>query len=298
MTDVDQPVDFDEVISTRFVPVNTDQEYAILELYTTNLTNEKYMVPSMSLAAKLKVPLPIEPVRPVRVQFVQDVSCSMDGEKIQASKGGLKEICRKLTQADEVGLIKFGSRVEVVSAIQPYSHALGNEINGLETLGMTALYNGIVEGVRGLKERAEASNQPAYKNILLITTDGEENSSNNININDVIALIQNPGIPNFRMVLAIAGSMNSNDELVNMCQSNECQGYCDVINVADSRDGIKQAYAEMDQKVKLFRVDQEHQSEVIKLNLRFGATEMWADAVVEGTEVKVDVKIEFEGRRS
>lgn len=65
----------------------------------------------MVLEATLRVPLSTQPVR---IQFVQDVSSSMEGEKLQASKGGLKEICRKLTPADEVGLIKFGSKVDVV----------------------------------------------------------------------------------------------------------------------------------------------------------------------------------------
>ncbi|RUS16039.1 hypothetical protein BC937DRAFT_91672 [Endogone sp. FLAS-F59071] len=104
MADVGQPVGIDEVISERFVPVITSQECATLELYTTDLAGEEYMVDSMVLAATLQVPLPTQPVR---IQFVQDVSASMNGEKLQASMVGLKEICRKLTQADEVGLIVY-----------------------------------------------------------------------------------------------------------------------------------------------------------------------------------------------
>lgn len=180
----------------------------------------------------------------------------------------------------------------LISAIQPYSHTIEDPINNLATLGMTALYDAIVEGVQSLKRRAETSTK-AYQNVLLISTDGEENSSKH-SFHETSALIQNSGIPNFRIVFAIAGSTEANDDLVNLCNSEECQSYCDVINVADSSDGIKQAYTEMDQKVKLFRAGQgQDQRGVIRLDLRFGATEISADAVVEGTDVRVNVNFQF-----
>ncbi|RUS16601.1 hypothetical protein BC938DRAFT_476530 [Jimgerdemannia flammicorona] len=37
----------------------------------------------------------------------------MRGIKLHSSKEGLKRICRKLSQGDEVGLIKFGDIVKV-----------------------------------------------------------------------------------------------------------------------------------------------------------------------------------------
>ncbi|RUS23977.1 hypothetical protein BC938DRAFT_474319, partial [Jimgerdemannia flammicorona] len=116
---VDELVGIDETKSTVFVPVAVAQDFATLELYTTDLANEKYMLPSMILAATLQVPLSKDavdtPVQlPVRIQFVQDVSSSMQHSKILTSKEGLKRICRKLSQGDEVGLIKFGDSVEVV----------------------------------------------------------------------------------------------------------------------------------------------------------------------------------------
>ncbi|RUS25346.1 hypothetical protein BC938DRAFT_472301, partial [Jimgerdemannia flammicorona] len=78
------------------------------------------MLPSMILAGTVQVPLSKDvmdiPVQlPVRIQFVQDVSTSMRGIKLLSSKEGLQRICRKLSQSDEVGLIKFGNIVEVVS---------------------------------------------------------------------------------------------------------------------------------------------------------------------------------------
>ncbi|RUS14379.1 hypothetical protein BC937DRAFT_93917 [Endogone sp. FLAS-F59071] len=290
MADVGQPVGIDEVISERFVPVITSQEFATLELFTTDLAGEEYMVDSMVLAATLQVPLST----PVRIQFVQDVSASMDGEKLQASKVGLKEICRKLTQADEVGLIRFGSKVETISVIQPYSPTIENQINNLAMLGMTALNDAIAEGIQSLKRRAEISTK-AYRNILLISTDGEENVSKT-SFDDVSALIQNSGIPNFRIVLAVAGSIETNSELVGLYKSEECRSYCEVISVEDSSDGIRQAYAEMDQMVKLYRAGQEQGSNVIRLDLRFGATQISADAVVEGTDVRTNVNIQFHAK--
>jgi len=248
------------------------------------------MVDSMVPAATLQVPLSTQPVR---IQFVQDVSASMDGEKLQASRGALKESCRNLTQVDEVGLIKFGSKVETISVIQPYSPTIENQINKLATLGMTALNDAIVEGVQSLKRRAETSTK-TYQNILLIYTDGEENVSKT-SFDDVSALIRNPGIPNFRMVLSIAG-IESNDELIGLCKSEECRSYCEVISVADSSDGVKQAYVEMDQMVKVYRAGQEQRNDVIRLDLKFGATQISADAVVEGTDVKVNVSIQFHAK--
>ncbi|RUS29021.1 hypothetical protein BC938DRAFT_481159 [Jimgerdemannia flammicorona] len=77
------------------------------------------MLPSMIPAGTVQVPLSNDLVDtavqlPVRIQFVQDVSESMRGSKLLSSKEGLKRICRKLSQGDEVGLIKFGDSVEVV----------------------------------------------------------------------------------------------------------------------------------------------------------------------------------------
>ncbi|RUS34063.1 hypothetical protein BC938DRAFT_482584, partial [Jimgerdemannia flammicorona] len=152
IVNVNQEVGIRDVISTPFIPVSSDQDFAELELYTTDLSNQKYVIPSMKLGATLKVPLTttaIENSLPLRIQFVQDVSGSMDGEKLLACKDGLKAICRKLAnEADEVGLIKFGSAVEIVSAIQPLSTNIENEIDSLRVGGMTSLHDGIVKGLQ------------------------------------------------------------------------------------------------------------------------------------------------------
>ncbi|RUS34922.1 hypothetical protein BC938DRAFT_477812 [Jimgerdemannia flammicorona] len=73
------------------------------------------MLSSMVLAGTVQVPLSkyVADIH-VRIQFVQDVSGSMDGTKLVSSQEGLRRICRKLSQGDEVGLIKFGDFAEVV----------------------------------------------------------------------------------------------------------------------------------------------------------------------------------------
>lgn len=111
------------ILSNRFIPVSTTQEYASLELYTTDLADVKYMDPSMTLAATLLVPLSrdveLTPTDlPVRIQFIQDVSASMsEDRKLEASIDGLKMICQKLTEGDEIGLVKFSSRVNTIRLV-------------------------------------------------------------------------------------------------------------------------------------------------------------------------------------
>ncbi|RUS33170.1 hypothetical protein BC938DRAFT_472784 [Jimgerdemannia flammicorona] len=108
-----QSVGVHELIQTVFFPVLTTQDIAKLELYTTDRDDEIYMVPSMRLAATLAVPLSrVDETLPVKLLFVQDASPSMnDGDKLSASKDGIKDVCHILNTADEVGLIKFSKSV-------------------------------------------------------------------------------------------------------------------------------------------------------------------------------------------
>lgn len=200
------------------------------------------------------------------------------------------------------------------SVIQPYATTVHNYIDklavsrmglglsvdendsdmstSLELEGLTALYDAIVVGVKSLRERAQTTGEKTYQNILLVATDGEENWSDT-KLSEVDTLLKNPDIPNFRMVLAIAGSMDLNAELIQVCKSDECKAYCDVINVADSSDGIRQAFAQIEQKVQLFKSNHTLGSKAIELGMKFGSTEISADAFVEKSGARQTVTIDF-----
>jgi len=229
------------------------------------------------------------------------VGSSMEwSNKMQSSIDGLTRICQKLSQGDEVGLLKFGDKVEVVSQIRPYTNAIYTDIDSLTADGWTALYDAIAKGIQTLRERSKISLECTHQNILLISTDGEENHSKT-SFADVMAMLKNPGIPNFRIMLAIAGDEgeNANPDLVTLLKSAECQPFCEIINVADSSEGIKQAYVQMDQKVQLLKAEHSvaSQNKSINLEMKFGATEVSVEAFVASTKEKKSVTIKFHGKK-
>ncbi|RUS17514.1 hypothetical protein BC937DRAFT_89879 [Endogone sp. FLAS-F59071] len=243
------------------------------------------------------------------MQFVQDVSASMTGEKMEASKNGLKKICQKLAQGDEVGLIQFCSSVDTVSYIDNLEVSkigIGIRINEntnliqLQLTGLTALYDAIVAGLVSLEERAEDSDKKEYQNILFVATDGEENASTTT-IAEVTELIKdlpnNLEIPNLRIMLAIAGSMELNNDLVKVCQSAECENYCEVIHVADSSEGIKLAFERVEENVQLLKSSQHLLADkVVKFDMHFGRTEVSAEVFVRESGVRKSVKTTWHGR--
>jgi len=287
-----QEIDIDEYVLEQFVPTERDQRYAKMEFYQTDLINCNYMVPSMKKIAELHIPIlqsvtdtevPNEGRMPIRINIVQDISGSMEGDKLMACKAGIKDICSTVTENDEVGLMSFDNFSKILRNFEsnPESTAtIENLVDGLEASGSTSLWDAIFMGHHTLKNAVLRNSN--FRNILMIMTDGGECSSF-ISFVNVREIIQRPEMPRFNFFFAHAGE--TNQELVDLCQSPACSPYCKVFPVEDSGTGVADAYSAISQDVQLFRKNENQLlgNKVVNLRLKFGDSMVTAVAVNEVT---------------
>jgi len=116
--------------------------------------------------------------RPTNVFLVVDTSGSMGGEKLALTKEALKAFVGQIRgDRDRVGLIDFGTDIKSVRELEPVDdarrRALSEQIEGLESVGETALLDAFVVGY----ERLQQENDREAINALVVMTDGQENAS-------------------------------------------------------------------------------------------------------------------------
>lgn len=102
---------------------------------------------------------------PLSVAMVLDVSGSMK-EELDTVRAGLREFLAQVRPDDEVGLVTFSSRTRRLAALDASRADLLAALDGVRGRGGTALYEGIVEGVRLLAGGRHR------KKVLLLVTDG------------------------------------------------------------------------------------------------------------------------------
>jgi uncharacterized protein YegL len=295
-------IGIDEHFIEQFVPTEYDQRHAKMEFYQTDLINCNYVVPSMKKIAELHIPVldsvtdaevPNEGQMPIRINIVQDISGSMCGDKLDACKAGIKDVCGTLNANDEVGLISFDHMIDILSDLgsDPGSATtVGSLANSLEDGGSTALWDGILAGHLTLKNAVSRNSN--FRNILMVMTDGGECSSN-AKFTKVKEIIEHPEMPRFNFFFAYVGG--SNKKLVNLCQSPACSPYCKAIPVEDSSAGISQAYTTICHNVQLFRKNENRQlgNKVVNLRLKFGDSMVTAVAFNEVTRKKRSCEFKF-----
>ncbi|RUO96355.1 hypothetical protein BC936DRAFT_142167 [Jimgerdemannia flammicorona] len=167
-----------------------------------------------------------------------------------------------------------------------------SSIDALRIEQFTHLHDAMIHGIRSF-QKMDLSAQQTHQNVLMIFTDGQEYGSSSL-FGDVEEILKNPNVPNFRFMLVMAGSDGSeNFQLVQLCKSNACKAYCTVVPVEDSKNGVKKGYEIVECNVQLLKNPTTSDLQnVIKLDMRFGSTEITADV-----GHKQSVKIQFLAER-
>jgi Mg-chelatase subunit ChlD len=111
------------------------------------------------------------------VGLVLDVSSSMGGYRLAAAARGVLAFLDRLTGADaNTGIIAFGSTAEVLVDLQPLPTAgplIRRSLAAASARGSTAL----LDGVDAALDMLEGSGSPDNLKVIVVLTDGEENTS-------------------------------------------------------------------------------------------------------------------------
>ncbi|NWG20047.1 MAG: VWA domain-containing protein [Chloroflexi bacterium] len=112
------------------------------------------------------------------ILLVVDVSGSMEGEKIEATKAGLGAFLMRILPEDRVGLVAFSSDARLLVPPAPLSEsriALDDTIAGLRAQGKTALYDALILSKQALDDLPAAEDDRIRAIVLL--SDGLDNAS-------------------------------------------------------------------------------------------------------------------------
>ncbi|MEB3337855.1 MAG: vWA domain-containing protein [Leptolyngbyaceae bacterium] len=116
--------------------------------------------------------------RSVSMMIVVDTSGSMDGDRINAVKAGLRIATGEINAGNQVGLVTFSDRTKYVVPLAPFDtlqhQRLLAAIDALEADGGTAMYDGILVGLTELMAQAKANTNGRF--YLLVLSDGETNA--------------------------------------------------------------------------------------------------------------------------
>ncbi|MCW5876831.1 MAG: VWA domain-containing protein [Anaerolineales bacterium] len=139
------------------------------------------------------VPIPLDQIEGVgevgtlTTMLVMDVSGSMDAAgKLDAAKSAAHQFIDRMRSGDQVGLISFNTRIEIVQPITGDQEALRAAIDSLTADGETAMYDALVVAIEQLE------NEPGRKAVIVLT-DGMDNSSS-ANVDTVVERIGPSGL--------------------------------------------------------------------------------------------------------
>ncbi len=138
--------------------------------------------------------------------LVFDVSGSMDGSRLSDAKDAANQFVSNANPNDRGALVIFssGGSERIVMASDWVATDSNNNnvyditeaINGLDTRGSTAVYDGTAKGIENL------SQEPSPKAVIVFT-DGDTNDDESYSMNDVIVRANNEGVPLYTIGLGI-----------------------------------------------------------------------------------------------
>lgn len=114
--------------------------------------------------------------RPGIVNFVVDISGSMDGVKLNQAKAGLTMAIDSMATNNQVGFLSFSDTVQDGSPIFPLSENRFDIVAAVDSLranGQTALYDAIKKGIEGVDS---AIGDPNAIRAIVVLTDGHANT--------------------------------------------------------------------------------------------------------------------------
>lgn len=143
--------------------------------------------------------------RPIAAMFVADVSGSMEGERLDKLKTALIESADLINSENAIGLVTYSDRVNVDLYIRPFNvqqkALFSGAVERLSVGGKTATNDAVLVAANQLIEFG--SNNPDYKQVIFILSDGETNKG--LSMDDVKVALEWSGIP----VHAIAYELSS-----------------------------------------------------------------------------------------
>ena len=133
--------------------------------------------------------------RPVATVFVVDVSGSMEGTRIQSVRTAMTSAREFIKPETEVGVVEFNDtamkRLDIAEFDLNQQGRYAAIAEDLSPGGGTAMYDGIVLGLKMLEDRRAAD--PDLKTILVVLTDGE--TTDGLQFGDVDDMIAGLRIP-------------------------------------------------------------------------------------------------------
>lgn len=106
------------------------------------------------------------------VMLVIDVSGSMSGDKLEDAKNAASEFLNTLDTSHRVGLISFSGNAQLMSHLTDDRNALVQSVNQLNTIGSTAMGDGMVLGANTLSTEGEGNRTLC----MVLMTDGHHNA--------------------------------------------------------------------------------------------------------------------------
>jgi uncharacterized protein YegL len=155
----------------------------------------------------------------IRCTAIMDTSYSMDGTRLICVKLGLCSLLANFEKDDEVNIIAFASKITPLSGgFQPVADMISTAprlLNLMNTNGMTACYDAIIEGIGQMKDRSAlcesfAPSEAKFKNVAIVLTDGDDNESKSTP-RSVERFLVHPGMNSF-MFLFVAVEMSKRSE--------------------------------------------------------------------------------------
>jgi len=160
------------------------------------------------------------------LKVVIDISASMDGPKMTATKLGLCAIASHLADNDQISLIMFSEHIQPCTpafiTAPDMRRILPQLLARIEPDGFTALFEAINAGVGALRAYAALSNN-RNRYVEFVLTDGEDNSSN-ISMAAAKDLLAHPGFSPFMFILvAVDMEEEESRELLPLVQMPHCK---------------------------------------------------------------------------
>ncbi|MAT06238.1 MAG: hypothetical protein CL424_14465 [Acidimicrobiaceae bacterium] len=133
--------------------------------------------------------------RPVATVFVIDVSGSMEGTRVQSLRNAMASAREFIKPETEIGVVEFSDtavkRLDIAEFDLNQQGRYAAIAEDLSPGGGTAMYDGIVLGLKMLEDRRAA--EPDLKTILVVLTDGETTAGLDFDrIDDVVAGLRIP----------------------------------------------------------------------------------------------------------
>ncbi|MBN1659937.1 MAG: VWA domain-containing protein [Anaerolineae bacterium] len=129
-------------------------------------------------------------VDPLAMVVAIDISGSMKGEPIQKARAAAANFCGRFDAMDQVALVKFDDRIELVHGFTTDKASVIEAINGLQTRGDTALYDVIAFSIEQLKTQTG-------RRAVVVLTDGRDTASQKYELASAMAIANEVNIPVF-----------------------------------------------------------------------------------------------------